>query len=217
MDSKLKKWIEWLEIIESDVRELVISKHLLRETQNIIQNNSDIHISNIFYGYLGRSYISHVLMGVRRQVKIDKQSVSFARLLQEMIDNPHIVTREFYVGLYKDTSRNTSANSDFDKKFSEPGLPHIKASDVCDDLTKLRDLSKRCEDFADKRVAHRDKREPEEIPTHNELDACVELLDNLYCKYRLLFHASSLDTLMPTIINDWKKVFRVCWIPSKGD
>ena len=210
----LTKWKNWLtDIIEEDVRDLVLSKHTFLEVSKIFNDNPELKPQNLFYGYLGRTYTSHMAIVVRRQVKIGKDSISFARLLQEMVDNPNVVTRKYFVGLYKNSGAKNYADSDFNK-FADSGSAHIKPSLVCDDLSKLRLMAKRCEDFADKRVAHRDKRQPKELPTYNELDDVVDFFDGLYCKYCQLLTGAGMESLLPIIQYDWKEIFRIPWIPN---
>lgn len=214
MDTKLQKWLKWLKVIHDDIQDIVMAKREFAEVQNLIKNNPKLHQPSSFYQYLARTYVSHVTIGIRRQIKIDPQSISFARLLTEMIDSPASLSRKYYVGLYKGSVVEAFADKDFDG-FSGANAPHIKASLVCDDLAELRKASERCEDYADKRIAHWDKREPKELPTFNELDACVELLDRLYVKYHLLFHAQNMQSLLPVRQYDWKAIFREPWIPTE--
>ena len=134
-----------------------------------------------------------------------------AGLLEEMIATPEVLTRTYYVGFYKGSVVEQFANKDFDK-FAIQGAPHIDPALVAADLEKLRFASKRCEDFADKRLAHRDKREPKELPTYDEVDACIDVLDNLYVRYLLLFRASNMTSLLAEMQYDWEAVFRVPWI-----
>ena len=72
--------------------------------------------------------------------------------------------------------------------------------------------AKTCEEFADKRIAHRDKREPKVIPTYDQLDDCIDLLDSLYVKYHLLFFAEGMITLYPEPQYDWKSIFYQPWL-----
>lgn len=194
------------------ITDLVIAKHIFQEVQKLIENNPLLHKPSSFYDHLSRTYASHVVIGLRRQIKCDKQSISMARLFEEMIESPHALTRSYYVGLYKGSIVESFADRDFNK-FAAPTAAHIDPKLVEADLARLRDVSRRCEEFADKRVAHRDKRDPTELPTYNEVDACIELLDQLYSRYFLLFHASNMESLLPTWQYDWKAVFRVPWIP----
>ena len=85
MDSKLEKWLGWFDVVERDIEKLLIRRHIFWEVQDIIRNNKDIQIPSAFYGYLGKTYVDSIAMGIRRQVKMHKDSISFARLLSEII------------------------------------------------------------------------------------------------------------------------------------
>lgn len=90
--------------------------------------------------------------------------------------------------------------------------PNINPDAVRSDLSLLQAAAKQCEDYTDKRIAHRDKREPNVIPTYTEVDECVDLLEKLYIKYLLLFCQTSMDTVLPIWQYDWTEIFRVPWI-----
>lgn len=217
MDPRLKKWLRWLKILEGEIQDLVVAKHTFHEVQDMIHDNPLLHQPSSFYDYLSNTYVSHVVIGVRRQIKCDDQSISMARLFQEMIDTPQAFPRADYTAKYKGSVKEDSANRAFDK-FAAPDAPHIDPNLVAADLFRLQAASKYCEDFADKRVAHRDTREPKELPTFNEIDACIDLLDELYCKYLLLFHpAFAMETLLPTWQYDWTSIFRVPWLPVNDE
>lgn len=189
----------------------MVAKHTFHEVQKMIAENPTIQTSNSFYRYFANTYVSHTVIGVRRQIKTDAQCISLALLLQEMTQTPNVLSRKYFVELYEGTTVEDLADSDFDR-FCKPGAPHIDPDLVTADLRKLRDATARCEDFADKRVAHREKREPKALPTYNEVDACIDLLDELYVRYLLLFHAQAMDSLLPTWQYDWTEIFRVPWI-----
>lgn len=213
LDPKLTKWIHWLKVIKGEVQELVVAKDIFHKVQKLIEDNPLLHQPSPFYRHFSSTYVSHAVIGLRRQIKCDNQSISMARLFEEMIETPQALTRAYYVNLYKDSVVEDFADKDFNE-FAAPGARHIDPTLVMADLAGLREASRRCEDFADKRVAHRDKREPKELPTYNDVHACIDLLNGLYARYYLLFHACSMDTLLPVYQGDWKAVFRVPWIPS---
>lgn len=137
MDPKLKKWLRWLEVIKGEVSELVIAKHTFHEVQQLIKDNPLLHQPSSFYDYLSRTYISHAVIGLRRQVKCDHRSISMARLFTEMIETPQTFTRTYYVGLYEGSVVKRFADLDFEK-FAAPGASHIDASFVVSDLARLR-------------------------------------------------------------------------------
>lgn len=112
---KLKKWIRWLDIIKGEVSELVIAKHTFHEVQKLIKDNSLLHQPSSFYDYLSRTYISHTVIGLRRQLKCDEQSISMARLFTEMIKEPQTFTRRYYVNLYEGSAVKRYADHDFEK------------------------------------------------------------------------------------------------------
>lgn len=215
MDPRLEKWLRWLDVIKTEIQDLVVAKHTFREVQKMIAANTKLQTSNSFYRYFTSTYVSHTVIGLRRQIKTDPQSISLALLLQEMEQTPEVLSRKYFVSLYKGSIVENLADDDFDR-FATPGAQHIDPALVAADIQKLRDATARCEDFADKRVAHRDKREPRVLPTYNEVDGCIDLLDEVYVKYFLLFHAKAMDSLLPTWQYDWKEIFRTPWISSKN-
>ncbi|MDP3798839.1 MAG: hypothetical protein Q8R06_17120 [Polaromonas sp.] len=212
LDPRLQKWLRWLEVIKLQVQDLVMAKHTFHEVQAIIRDNPALHQANSFYKYLTITYVSHVVMGVRRQVKCDTQSISFAQLLGEMVATPELLSRPYYISLYAGTTVEDLADGDFDR-FAPAGAKHIDPILVEADLQRLREATAKCEEFADRRLAHHDKRDPKQLPTYNELDVAIDLLDQLYCRYFLLFHASAMDTLLPTWQYDWKEIFHTPWLP----
>jgi hypothetical protein len=124
MDPKLKKWIKWLKVIRDEVVYLLINRNIFWEVNEIIKNNKDIQKPSQFYNFLGDTYASYALMGIRRQVKIDSQSISLVRLLKEIIKNPEKLSRQYYKSLYKGSVVEHLADKHFDK-YAGLGKDHI--------------------------------------------------------------------------------------------
>jgi hypothetical protein len=211
VDTHLKKWLGWLSAIHDDIEQLLVNQNIFWEVQEVIKNNKRIHKPSSFYKYLGNTYTAYVTIGIRRQLKIDKKSISFARLLGEIGQHPSSLSRSYFKTLYEGSGVEHLADRHFDR-FSEAGK-HISVSMVEQDLAQLRSVGTQVEDFADKRIAHRDKRNPKTLPTFNEVDTCLDALDKLYVKYHLIFHGSAPHTLMPTYQYDWKEIFNEAWLP----
>jgi AbiU2 len=210
IDPKLEKWLRWIEVIKSEITDLVVTNHIFHETQKLIANNSKLPTSNDFYGYLRYTYVTHVVMGLRRQIKVKPESISMSRLLCEVSENPQILSRAHFVSLYVGSEHASHANDDFDK-FATPDATHINADLVKKDLEEFKRAVKKCECLSDRRIAHRDTRAVDE-PTYDDIEQCICLLDKLYSKYYLLFRASSMHPLLPAWQYDWKEVFRTPWI-----
>ena len=214
MNQRFEKWERWLETIYyEEVVELFDSKRTFWNLQNIINDNLRIQKPNSFYQFMGYIYFDYTVSAIRRQIKCDKQSISFTRLLEEIKDTPSVLSRNRFVHLYQGNMREF-ANGLFTEKFAGNCSDHIDPSIVQQDLDELETHSK-IEEFADKRVAHRDKR-PSRIPTFGELDACIDCFQRLISKYWLLFKAEDLSNcFVPTRIQEdyWEEIFRQPWIP----
>ncbi len=211
MDGRLEKWIKWLGIIERDVQQLLIKRNIFWEVQDIIRNNDALHRPSSFYSYLGDTYVAYISMGIRRQVKIDGTSISLARLLTEMAATPNVLSREYYTGLYQGSNVAHLADRDFDR-FCGSDKQCISSDMVLADLEELNRVVSSIEEFADKRIAHHDKRKPKVLPRFDQVDSCLDALDRLCCKYHGVFHATATSSLMPVYQYDWKEIFTIPWV-----
>jgi len=210
MNKQLKKWIQWLRVVHDDVQQLLVKRDIFWKLQEIIKDNPGLHRPNSFYNYLGDTYVAYICIGIRRQVKVNKKSISFARLLVEIIEAPSALSRQYYRDLYKGSVVDDWADQCFDR-FSGSGKAYISGDMVTEDLQELKRVASRVEDFADKRIAHRDKGEPEVLPKFNDVDSCLDTLDRLYVKYHSIFHAGSMRSLKPTYQYDWMEIFLIPW------
>lgn len=229
LSPKLKKWLKWMEIIQSEIQTLLRETSMFWEVQDIIRENPRIQKPSAFYSYLGRTYLSHALAGLRRQIKPQKDSISFVGLLDDIAKNPEELSFRYYCSVRwseSEAQRLTKLGlarsglgyqdvikSEFEK-YAEASGEHVCPKMVKDDLMLLKSAVEKHEEFADKRIAHWDKDEPAVVPKFGELDDCVKLLDKTYVKYHLLFYAESIDTLMPTYQYEWKKIFLEPWLKT---
>lgn len=209
MDSKLKKWLKWLAIIELEISSLVDAKDIFWKVQDLIKKNQRIQKPGIFNNYLGETYISHVIIGIRRQIKKNKQSISFIRLLDEICQNPEKVSRKYFVSLQGSAIKDW-ANKDFDQ-FCGTNINHISLSMVENDIIELSKNANKLEKYADKRIAHRDNTALKEIVTFGDIDDCIDFMNKLYCKYHLILLAGSMKSLKPSDLGDWMAVFDYPW------
>ena len=229
MDQKYRDWKEWLETIRKEVMDLVHSKYIFWKLGDIVKSNPKIQKPNSFYEFAGKTYFAYALMGIRRQIKPHRDSISFAGLLQEIIEMPCVLSRERFVALYE-TSARFEADHDF-AQYSRKNAEHIDPNLVQRDWKKLKKLGREVEVFTDKQIAHCDKRlekkhrkfeddasdnkqPPINVPSFGELDDCIDFLAELTEKYWLLFTAETIDLLVMPIVDHWDEIFRQPWIPS---
>ena len=232
---KLEKWLRWMETIHNEILALVEDANIFWEIQDIIRENPRIQKPSVFYSYLARTYLSHALAGLRRQTKLQKDSISFVRLLDEIAENPEELSRSYFnsrypssngpdlsqvvgradlekVGITDSSQLKAMIKMDDFDRYADASGAYVCPQMVKEDRARLESAVKTHEEFADKRIAHWDKREPKVVPTFAELDDCIKLLDQTYVKYHFLFHAESMDTLMPTYQYEWKSIFCEPWL-----
>ncbi len=210
-----RKLRRWLKIVRREITRLTFQRDIFKEvTQDIIQKNPRIQIPSAFYSWMKNAYITDITIGIRRQVDTNKRTISFTNFLEELANNPRLITRRSFITKYKGSNVEMDANRDFDK-FSKPGNPYIDSHKVKADLRKLSKLWEITEKYINKRIAHIDRHGVRKIPTFKDLDNCVDLLGTLLLKYLLLIEGEGLVQVMPTIQNDWKAIFREPWITPK--
>ena len=232
---KLEKWLKWMETIHDEILALVQDASIFWEVQDIIRENPRIQKPSAFYSYLARTYLSHALAGLRRQIKLHEDSISFVRLLAEIAENPEELSRSYFnschpssngpdldqvvgkatletVGITDSSQLKAIIQMDDFAQYADASGEYVCPQMVKEDRARLESAVKTHEESADKRIAHWDKHEPKVIPTFGELDDCIKLLDQTYVKYHFLFHAESIDTLMPTYQYEWKSIFCEPWL-----
>jgi hypothetical protein len=77
--------------------------------------------------------------------------------------------------------------------------------------TSGKRLTAEIETHADKTVAHLDKKGYGGAVTFNDLDAAIDALDRIACKYISVLTAKGYPSLEASIVFDWKKIFSVPW------
>lgn len=215
-DALYELWNEWLSTILTDVRGLLINRHIFQEVQRIIRSNAKIQLESSFYEWMGNVYATAAVIGVRRQLDMDKDSISFARLLTDIIANPQVLSKDRFVALYEGSNiPDHYAHRHFDGLFI-PGFYHVNPSFVMHHLSALKHRAQPIRKYANKRIAHFDKSEFRELPTYAELDNCLNYLEELLKKYLLLFRAEGHQRIVPTWQYDWRQIFRFPWIEEES-
>ena len=215
MKQKLEKWDRWLEAILKEVQNLVLYQFVYRDLQSMIDNNKDLQKPSLFYDFMFTSYAAWAVMAVRRIAKAQKDSISFIGLLEDMGENYQLLTRERFVSLYRPEMKDC-AERDFDRISGVEGSPYISPDMISVDIAELEAVAQTIEAYADKYVAHHDRRKLHNLPTWNDLGHCIKVVEKLALKYQFLFRAISYETLLPTIIDDWKEVFYIPWLSQEN-
>ena len=223
MDQQFEKWNKWLkDYIYLEIGELVSFRYIFRKIAKMANENPTFQQLESFHWFIKSTYFDYAVMACRRQLKSDRKSgknVSFVRLLEDIIKFPEVMSRERFVHLYSKDMR-THANEVFSQRFSGARKDHIDPAIVQQDLCELKSHGGKIgkvEDFADKRIAHSDRRSSDS-PTFDELDACIDCLKKFTQSYRFLFQGmgENDDLLAPGIDEHWDETFSKPLILPKG-
>lgn len=207
--------IQRLEVIFSDVQDLLLDDHIFWELQDIVRNNPKFpEASGLFTQWMASAFVQATAVGVRRQARSDDDSVSLKWFLLEVRKYPSLVSRKHYMSLYegKETQFIETAQQEFDEVAGE-GAPYLSVALVEDHLRELDDAVKDIEHYVDRRIAHYDKRGlARPTPTFADLSSALKTLEKLVRLYWKLLKGPAVITLLPTIQYDWKDIFRFPWM-----
>lgn len=211
---KFKKWLEWIEQIKDDTEALLINKAIHERYLEIVKANPEIQSPSDFHEWTVRNYGSFMVMAIRRQLDTDSDVVSLRRLLEELKDNPALLTKKWFRSLYSDLDGKLpvpgEAFADGDFKQHAGQLEHFDPKIAEEDLAKLEELGKNITKFANKKIAHNTK--VQVAVTLNEINTFIEEFEHIVKKYILLFTAAGYDSLTPVWQYDWEEVFTKVWI-----
>ena len=217
-EQMLAKWRNWLRQIERETFQLHLNRRFWRELVDIVRSNGAIPEPGHIMGWFASLYSTTQAIGIRRQAERSNQSLTFARLLKQVHDHPHVMTRSEYLRYYDgaDPFEQELANEEFDE-FSGVGHDTLAAHLVQADLRQLDESTKPIMSYVDKRIAHLDARTVDEVPTYNDLDRALDELERVLKKYALLLRGEGLVGADPVPQYNWKDALTVPWIPPDAD
>jgi hypothetical protein len=81
------------------------------------------------------------------------------------------------------------------------------------EILTLTQATKKLKQFVDTQVAHSAKAGPSTLPTFQDVDDAIDVLEKLLRRYMWLFRSTALTTALPTWQFDWTEIFRYPWLP----
>ena len=114
--------------------------------------------------------------------------------------------------LHRTVGRPTTLHAELfpDRRPSTNALDRCTVSAaVSSSLSTL--LGRKCEEYADRLIAHHDTRGVAVLSTYRELDDALKFLDDLLIKYTPMLRADSLAQVAPFFADDWRSVFEQPW------
>lgn len=227
-DERFQRWQQWIEEIWKQVADLFVFRHIYKVVRQIVASNPHLRETpNIFWWWLNYAYVTVMVMGLRRLGDRSTEVISLYRLLDDIRNHPKILSRERYLRFYERLWSQPNVASDvflqqvvkaaviqkaeevFDASGGH-GKSHIDPKAVEEDLKRLDEAIKKVCELADKRLAHYDRKPPQRLPTHKDINECLDLIGEMLRKYYRLIKGSDIDP-MPTIAYDWTAIFKIPW------
>jgi hypothetical protein len=202
-----QKWRGWIAIVLDDIQTVYFHRSMYDGLRELIGKYEERDKECLFFAFLQNVFVDSLAMGIRRQIKCDRNSVSLARLLRELMISPQLVTRDGYYALCRTLDPSVpfyAVARDF-SLFGETDATYIDARWVEKDLSKLRSICDPAIHLADRYIAHKDKRGLEKDVTLEELIAALDVLGNVAKKYYLLFTATDMELYLQPQVLPWPR------------
>lgn len=206
-----KKWQEWARKIKGDLQTVIDDRSIFNQFDSVIKANLE-HIEKnhgfYFCTFVRRCYVQKTASAIRRHMKVDKESISLMRLLQQIFECSDQFTYAIFLEMFPiDPSYVNWQESTF-SHFSENGI-NISKAVIARDIEKMKQIGGNLEQFVDREIAHLDKRGYEGTFTGKEIDECISSFDELTCRYLTIITGDGFSTLEASVIFDWKDIFTV--------
>lgn len=200
--------------MQHDLTHLLGKREIFWELQEVAKENKSILSPGSFFQWMCQNYVVTVSVGIRSFTDQHPKSHSLWRMLYEVLENPGVIDRQAHVRMHVAAPGTEYGHLTFDNVVGR-GRPSLSGQAVRSDLRKLEDASERVRRFVNKRVAHRNSPgKIRRLPKFNELDAALDVLDELLCKYNLLLTAQGTDSMHATRQYNWQSVLWEPWIPK---
>jgi hypothetical protein len=188
----------------------MLKREIFVTLREIVTKKPQILLPGDYFRWLVDNYVEALVMGVRRQCDYRVDVISLARLLYEILEHPQVTTRRSYVIQFRGTSLPAA---DMFQQFGVTKRGFLSKRGVRKDLAELEAATKVLQVFANKRVAHTDRRGAlRRIPKFQDLHAALDALDGLAVKYHGLLKGGGQTTCMPVRQGNWRRVLQMAWI-----
>ncbi|MCQ3944274.1 MAG: hypothetical protein DPW11_00630 [bacterium] len=194
-----------IDTIQDEMTSLLHSEDMFRNRLIPLVEKASVDVSSKRTLY--QAHYTTMLLGVRRQLGRDAEEISLLKLLEKLKENHNLITKSWYSEEWlKDSSLESDnstlsefiaaiPNGEFEEYF---GQEYLSSEIVDKDIEKLTQATESIKTFVDKRLAHRDKKDPE-IVKEEEYKSALQTLEKLISKYILLLKQVGMSRLTPTM------------------
>jgi len=215
-DQLRHKWRSWLDEIGNELGWLLTGRDLFWRLQEIVESNEKIQSPAILHNWIADNYVAKTTTGIIKVTDHHRGTISLYWLIKGIKNNPDLISRDYFVSQWRDDFLREMGTADrtFDM-YANFGKQLVDPERLDADIRGLDEGTSLVKDFRDQWVAHFDeKRKTDQMPTFGDLNKALDIIDEVWCKYRLLLERSATDTRKPAMALDWEEPLRHCWIKS---
>lgn len=216
-DQRIAKWTRWIDgTIKSNVLTMHLQRDAWREVSKILEDNGQLPDS-YWWAFMRDTYGQTQAIAVRRQADTHSGVASLGKLIEGIRDDPTRLTRDFWLGLWRDLSdpidRHFAERAWADQYGGNTGT-HLDPAIPAADLDALKAAAAGAKRWVDKHVAHADASAVSAsiTLTLKDIHDAIDVIGELFQRYYTLFTAVSMIELVPIMDPKWKAVFRQPWI-----
>ncbi len=206
-----RRWVRWWRLLRGDITSIAFHRYVYREVTAMVDAKPSVKVPSAFFDWMRLAYVTDMSSAIRRLSDHRRDVISLRRLMEEIALHPRVLSRRRFVGLYSGALRHAIGHHDFER-FARPGADAVDPRVIWRHRQELLSAERRLRIFVNKHVAHRSRYPMRHLPTYDELDRCVDLLERLAKAYCLLLEAEGLTQVVPVVQYDWKKPFRTAWL-----
>ena len=195
-----------------DIYTMVNNQQIYKYFINVVNANIEHIKANegpLFCDFVRQCYGVQAASAIRRHIKVDDDSISLMRLINQIKQCASQFTYDFYLKRYPVINGQEVQKFKF-QEFSDDGRI-ISEHKIDSDIKELEKLGRKVGDLVDRIIAHLDKRGLRGQVTYDDLEKSINILNIMTCKYiRLITNAvAEYSSLEATIQWDWEKIFFV--------
>jgi len=222
-DDLYKKWQADLEALKNRAYRLASAEETFRQTRSVAQVSPVLQKHPHLWEWMALAHIESSLMRVRTFLDSAQQKTpSFLAMLKEMVKHgERVLTRTRFLETYEDDGLphddwHRIGNEHFEQ-FAPRGSDAVPAVSFRTDLDDLDRAVGRLKVYVSQAVAH-PKGEvsgPQPKPlSWKDYDSALDTIFEMVKKYYALLHQAGLMSIVPSVLDPWKRVYAEAWLPT---
>lgn len=212
----------WLHDVRVEVRELHQGNEMFRELQSIFASDPTRFQgrSDQFNQFIAGTFAAWAAAGIRRQLKRDDKAISLVGVIAEAQRFPELLSRAHFMALHDGDHDDLRERGEaFYDQQAGAGAAVLSDAVFEKHRDRLRHAGSVIEHFADRRVAHTDRRGVEgRRAMFHDVTATINALAEVTWVYlRLATGNATRETMQQPLDPKWRNIFEIPWLPPPDE